>query len=71
MNQLLIEKTGEQQPEQVVGERGDDALGRQVFPVQMIDAADAGIGGDKLICELGDGFHPGDLPQNGNDTKSN
>ena len=39
MNQFLVKKSGEQQPQQVAGDGRDGALGRQIFSVQMIDAA--------------------------------
>ena len=57
MNQLLVKKSGEQQPQQIVRDGRDDALGRQVFAVQMIDAARLGVGRDELVREMRDGFH--------------
>ena len=54
MNQFLIEKSGKQQAQQVLGDRGDDALGGQVFAVEMVDAAHARVGGEQLAGQLGD-----------------
>ena len=63
MDQLLVKVPGEQQAEQILGDGVDGTLGRQIFAVQMIDAADAGIGLDKLVGQPGDSFHNRDLPQ--------
>ena len=57
VNQLFVKKSGEQQPQQVTGDVRDGALGRQIFPVQMIDAAVPRIGRDQFVREFGDGFH--------------
>ncbi len=57
MNQFLIEKSGEQQPQQITGDVRDGALGRQIFSIQMIDAAVPRIGRDQFVREFGDGFH--------------
>ena len=37
------------------------AFGRQVFAVQMIDAADARIRRDELVCKLSNRFHKGEF----------
>ncbi len=54
---LLVEKTGKQQPEQILRDGRHGALGWQIFSVEMVDAAGFGVGGDKLVGELGDGIH--------------
>ena len=69
MNQLLVKETGEQQPQQILRDGRDGALGGQVLAVQMIDAADLCVGRDQAVRELGDGFHGGKLPRRGADTK--
>ena len=51
----VVEKSGEQQPQQIDGDAGDGALGREIFPVEMIDASHGGVGSQQLIGELGDG----------------
>jgi len=63
MNQLFVKKTREEQPQQILGDARDGAFGRQIFAIQMIDAAPAGVRGDKLIRELGDSVHSLDLTQ--------
>ena len=57
MNQFFVKKSGKQQPQQILRDGRDGALGRQVFAVQMIDAAHLGVGRDELVRELRDGFH--------------
>jgi len=57
MNRLLVKKSGEQQPQQIAGDDRDAAFGRQIFPVQMIDAARFGVGRDEIVRKFGDGFH--------------
>ena len=61
MDQFLVEITGEQQPQQILRDGGDGAFGRQVFAVQMVDAADARIRRDELIRQFGDRFHEGEF----------
>ena len=60
MDEFFVEETGEQQPQQVHGDGRDGAFGRQVFAVQMVDAADARVGCDEFICQLGDRVHEGE-----------
>ena len=57
MDQLLVKETGEQHAQQIHRDGRDGAFGRQIFAVQMIDAADARIRRDQLIRELRDRFH--------------
>ena len=48
----------------------DGALGRQVFAVEMVDAAGAGVGGDEAFGELGDGqLHDASIPQSRGERK--
>lgn len=54
---FLVKKTGEQQPQQIAGDGRDDALGREIFAVQMIDAARLRVRRDELVGELRDRFH--------------
>jgi len=61
MDQFFIEISGEQQPQQIHRDGGNGALGRQVFAIQMIDAAHARIRRDELIREFGDRFHDGEF----------
>ena len=62
MDRFLVEEPGKQQPQQVAGEGGDGAFGRQVFAVQMVDAPDARIRRDEFIRQLGDRFHGQQYP---------
>ena len=39
MDQFLVKESGEQQPQQILRDGRDGAFGRQIFAVQMIDAA--------------------------------
>jgi hypothetical protein len=64
MNQLLVKKSWKQQPQQIAGDVRDRALGRKIFSVQMIDAAQPRIRHDEVVREFGDRFHKSDLPQN-------
>jgi hypothetical protein len=57
MDRLLVEETGKEQPQQIRGDGRNGALGRQIFAVQMIDAADARVRRDQLIRQLSDGIH--------------
>ena len=43
-NQLYIEKPGKQQREQIPRDRRNDALGGEILPIEMIDAAHLGVG---------------------------
>ena len=61
MNRLLVEKSGEQQPQQINRDGGNGALGRKIFAVEMVDAAHFGVGRDELVGELRDGVHGGKL----------
>ena len=54
LNRFLVKKTGQQQPQQVGGDRCDGELGRQVAAVQMVDTAHLRVGGDQVIGQLGD-----------------
>jgi hypothetical protein len=54
MDRLLIEKAGEEQPEQVARYRSDGGLGGEVFAVQMIYASDVRVRGHQLICQFRD-----------------
>ncbi len=57
MDEFLVEISGEQQPQQILRDGGNGAFGRQIFPVQMVDAAHARIRRDELVCEFSDRFH--------------
>ena len=61
MDQFLVEIAGEQQPQQILRDGGNGAFGRQVFAVQMVDAAHARIRRNELVCEFGDRFHKGEF----------
>ncbi len=50
-------KPGNSTPQQIHRDGRDGAFGRQVFAVQMVDAADARVGRDQLVRELRDRFH--------------
>ena len=52
MDRLLIEETGEQQPQQISGDGRDGGFGRQVLAVEMVDAAQLRIGNEQLIGKL-------------------
>jgi hypothetical protein len=52
MDRFLIEKSGEQQPEQVAAYGRDGRLGRQVLAVQMIDASNARVRGHQLVGQV-------------------
>lgn len=54
MNDLVVEKTGKQQPEQLGGDGADGGLVRQVFAVEMVDAAFFRVAREQLIGELSD-----------------
>ena len=54
---MFIKESGEEQAQQIARDDRNDAFGRQVFPVQMIDAAELGVGRDKAVGELGNRFH--------------
>ena len=47
VDQFFVEETGKQQPQQILRDGRDGALGRQVFAIQMIDAAQLGVGRDQ------------------------
>src|SRR5882724_3750169 len=57
MNQFFVKKSRKQQPQQILCDGCNDALGRQIFSVQMIDAADTRIRRNQFVREFGDGFH--------------
>ena len=59
MNRFLVEETGKEQSQQVLRNGDNGMVGRQVFAVQMVDAADARVGGDQLIRQFGDSVHGG------------
>src|SRR5450759_5354765 len=64
MNQFLVEKSGEKQPQQIHGDGGDFGFGRQIFAVKMIDAACARVGGNQLIGQPGHRvLHGASIPQ--------
>jgi len=49
VNQFVVEETGKEQAEQVGRDRGNRALGGQIFSVEMVDASDARIGSQELV----------------------
>src|SRR5439155_17900608 len=53
MNQLFIEETREQQPEQVHGDVRDGMFGRKVLSIHMIDAAHTRIRSHQALGQLG------------------
>ena len=59
LDRFLVKETGQQQPQQVGGDRGDGKLRRQIAAVQMVDAAHLGVGGDQVVGQLGDAFAHG------------
>ena len=61
MDEFLVEISGEQQPQQILRNGGNGAFGRQVFAVQMVDAAHARIRRDELVREFSDRFHKGEF----------
>ncbi len=69
VDQLFVKETGEQQPQQILRDGRDGALGRQVFAVQMVDAAHLRVGRDEVVGEFGNRIHGGKLPRSGAETK--
>src|SRR5207244_3979892 len=58
VHRLLIVKAGKQKLEQVLADRGDGALRRQVRAVDVVDAADVAIGGEDVFGDFAQaGFH--------------
>ena len=72
LDRFLVKETGQQQPQQVGGDRGDGKLRRQIAAVQMVDAAHLGVGGYQVIGQIGDAFaHGGSIGilwENGKET---
>ena len=65
-SQAFVEESRKEQTQQVFRERGDDTLGRQVFAVEMIDAAVLGLRGDEVVGEFGNAaFHARSVGLNG------
>lgn len=64
VDEVFVEKAGEEEAEEVAGEGGDDAFGGQVFAVQMVDAAGFGIGGQEPVGDMGHRFHGVNLAGN-------
>ncbi len=71
MDWFLVEKTGKQQPQQVLRDGSDGMVGRQILAIQMVDAPDARIRRDQIIRKFGDRFHGTKLARSHNGTKSN
>ena len=44
-------------------------IGRQIFAVQMVDAAELRVGRDEVVGEFGNRIHGGKLPRSGAETK--
>ena len=71
MNQFLIKKTGEKQPQQVDGDVGNGAFGRKILAIQVVDAPGAGVLGDELVGQLSDGrLHGRSIQQERGEGKS-
>ena len=56
---LFLEEAGEEQPQQIHRDAGDGGLRRKVFPVEVVDATNARVGGEQVVGELGDGVAHG------------
>ena len=70
MNQLIVKKTREQQPQQVLRQRRHQPFGGKVLAVEMIDAADLRVGGDQFFGELRDRrFHARSIRQRKSESK--
>src|SRR6266516_2528582 len=65
VNRFVIEETRKNQAQQVGRNGGNGRFRRQIFPVKMVDAADARIRSQKPVSQLGnrDVVHGGSIPQ--------
>jgi hypothetical protein len=64
VDEFFVEETGKQQAQQIAGDGGDGGLGREIFAIQMIDAAGLGVGGDQFIGQFCDRIiHPGSITE--------
>ena len=52
MKQFFVKEPGEKQAQKVDRDIRNGAFGRQVLSIEMVNPAGAGVGSDKLFCQL-------------------
>ena len=54
MNNLVMEKAGEEQAQQVDGDRADSGFAGEIFSIQVIDPAHSRVRREQLVGKLRD-----------------
>src|SRR3954468_19523621 len=53
MNRLFVEETRKDQTQQIYRDGGNCALGRQILPIEVVNASDTSVGHHEFIGKLG------------------